>query len=708
MWLKLFFILVYFLVLFMLARLFETVLWYETGLFATQLVDPVTLSYRRLKTILECRGLGYSGLPEKKDVSDLVEKSGELMQGELYSAIRREEEQTNVGEPGSTSFSGEMHFYELVEDTKDGIWLIQVIAHDREALLSKSSWSKMVQKVSHFGIRTGTFNCSSDYRSCMKRGWQRSTLIMSVPQTSASKGNVMMKEYDGQHFETEHIFRWMTSHVAQRIKTLRQPSHLAVEWCPDQNHPVKMFLFAHLSQPPAFFSSLSVKFTGRIEFIFVDIRQWNNYSTLLAIGVKNSPAYILMMPEGIYQYGNSTGEFLSLAAMDTFLRSVQPEVNDLFVLSLLMVNLLSWMELFITQGATVKRFVVLIRTLGTYNSLLLVSWLPVLALLQLPCLDGFYPYSLKLLRYIDTTSLASLIRADWIFYSSHPALFLSTYLVHGLLVDYVEKKRCPSVSEGESSTNVEWLTSLWDWFASCLLHPMVSFQQVPVDQLSDWDDPNFLVQRMAFPELWLPPLVNADYIKALPTWSFNSIHQQSRKELSAEETDSVTVWEEQEFIPIDDVRQINISEEGGSSKCPNSLPNQMSRNSDENHSLNNLQNDQISNLTSTCQCGCDCNFTCCREGPSGSIGHEDGPGTVLCPPQCDWSVWPPGTIHCLECVVCLENFSCKELLMHLPCGHAFHQQCIVVWLMGSRHCCPVCRWPSYKKKPPTQTALAED
>ena len=52
--------------------------------------------------------------------------TGELMQGELYSAIKREEEQTDVGEPGSTSFSGEMHFYELVEDTKDGIWLVQV------------------------------------------------------------------------------------------------------------------------------------------------------------------------------------------------------------------------------------------------------------------------------------------------------------------------------------------------------------------------------------------------------------------------------------------------------------------------------------------------------------------------------------------------------------------------------------------------------
>ncbi|KAK0154245.1 E3 ubiquitin-protein ligase RNF103 [Merluccius polli] len=714
MWLKLFFILVYFLVLFTLARLLETVVWYETGLFATQLVDPVTLSYRKLKTILECRGLGYSGIAEKKDVSDLVEKSGELMQGELYSAIKREEEQTEGGEPGSTFFSGEMHFYELVEDTKDGIWLVQVIAHDREALLSKSNWSKMVQKVSHFGIRTGTFNCSNDYRSCEKRGWQRSTLIMSVPQTSASKGKVMMKEYDGQHFETEHIFRWMTSHVAQRIKTLRQPSQLAEDWCPDQDHPVKMFLFAHLSQPPAFFSSLSVKFTGRIEFIFVDIRQWTNYSTLLEIGVKNSPAYILMMPEGIYQYGNSTGEFLSLAAMDTFLRSVQPEVNDLFVLSLVLVNLLSWMDLFITQGATVKRFVVLIRTLGTYNSLLLVSWLPVLALLQLPYLQSFYAYSLKLLRYIDTTSLASLIRADWIFYTSHPALFLSTYLAHGLLVDYVEKKRCPPMSEGESSTNLEWLTSLWDWYISCLLHPIVSLQQIPVDQ-SDWDDPNFLLQRMAFPDLWLHPLVNVDYIKALPTWNFSAINQQSRKESLAERTDSVKDDEKQGFIPKDHVRQINISEEGEFSKSPNVLPNQNV--SSKNNFVIQNPNNQIMNINNTCRCGCDANLTiacCCQEdGPSGSTagGHQDGlDRKLLCPPyqQCDWSVWPRGTIHCLECVVCLENFSCEELLMSLPCGHAFHQQCIVVWLVGSRHCCPVCRWASYKNKPLIQTGPSQN
>ncbi|KAJ0050140.1 hypothetical protein NL108_012229, partial [Boleophthalmus pectinirostris] len=299
----------------------------------------------------------------------------DLSQGELYSTIKKEKEHPE-GDGGTTHFSGELHFYELVEDTKDGIWLVQVVAQGREALLSQYSWRKMVKKVSQFGIRTGIFNCSSDHRSCMRRGWHQSTLIMSVPQTSASKGKVMLKEYRGQYTDTENLSHWVTGQVAQQIHTLHCSEQLLQEWYSD--HTVKMFLFAHLPQPPAFFSSLSVRFTGRIKFIFVNICRWKNHSSLVEIGVTRSPAYVLKMPEGMYWYGKSPGEFLSVSAMDTFLRSVQPEVNDVFVLSLLLINLLAWMDLFITQGATVKRFVVLIRTLGTYNSILLVSWLPVL------------------------------------------------------------------------------------------------------------------------------------------------------------------------------------------------------------------------------------------------------------------------------------------------------------------------------------------
>ncbi|XP_060025916.1 E3 ubiquitin-protein ligase RNF103 isoform X5 [Lagenorhynchus albirostris] len=177
MWLKLFFLLLYFLVLFVLARFFEAIVWYETGIFATQLVDPVALSFKKLKTILECRGLGYSGLPEKKDVRELVEKSGDLMEGELYSALKEEEASESVS---STNFSGEMHFYELVEDTKDGIWLVQVIANDRSPLVGKIHWEKMVKKVSRFGIRTGTFNCSSDPRNTTVPGFGVCSFKMSL------------------------------------------------------------------------------------------------------------------------------------------------------------------------------------------------------------------------------------------------------------------------------------------------------------------------------------------------------------------------------------------------------------------------------------------------------------------------------------------------------------------------------------------------
>ncbi|XP_059635250.1 probable E3 ubiquitin-protein ligase RHY1A isoform X2 [Cornus florida] len=43
-----------------------------------------------------------------------------------------------------------------------------------------------------------------------------------------------------------------------------------------------------------------------------------------------------------------------------------------------------------------------------------------------------------------------------------------------------------------------------------------------------------------------------------------------------------------------------------------------------------------------------------------------------------------------ECVVCLEQFRAGETLLHLPCAHRFHSQCLVPWLQNNAHC-PCCR-----------------
>ncbi|XP_075004556.1 E3 ubiquitin-protein ligase RNF103 isoform X2 [Calonectris borealis] len=576
MWVKLCCLLLYFLALFVLARVFEAVAWYESGFLATQLVDPVALSFRKLRTILECRGLGHSGLPEKKDVRELVEKSGDLMEGELYSALKEEEASESVS---STNFSGEMHFYELVEDTKDGIWLVQVVANDRSPLVGKVHWEKMVKKVSRFGIRTGTFNCSSDPRYCRRRGWLKSTLIMSVPQTSTSKGKVMLKEYSGRKIEVEHIFKWITAHAASRIKTIYNSEHLKEEWNKSDQYRVKIYLFANLDQPPAFFSALSVKFTGRVEFIFVNVENWDNKSYMAEIGIYKTPSYILRTPEGIYRYSN-------------------------------------------------------------------------------------------------TTTLASWVRADWMFYSSHPALFLSTYLGHGLLIDYFEKKRRRNNNTDEvNANNLEWLSSLWDWYTSYLFHPIASFQHFPFD--SDWDeDPDLFLERLAFPDLWLHPLIPTDYIKNLPMWRFKCLGVHSDEEMletfqdseSDSDSENKEVFSSEKEVSEDDELNTFPKRSEGEPRCG----------------------------AETCSCA----NKYCHHEPCERKARSYGSYSTAGDMEPDWSAWPSEMLHCTECVVCLENFANGCLLVGLPCGHVFHQNCIVMWLAGGRHCCPVCRWASYKKKQP--------
>lgn len=256
-------------------------------------------------------------------------------------------------------------------------------------------------------------------------------------------------------------------------------------------------------------------------------------------------------------------------------------------------------------------------------------------------------------------------------------------------MDYFEKKRrCGTRNQEDSTTNLEWLASLWDWYTSYLLHPIASLQQFPSDH-SDWeDDPDLLFERLAFPDLWLRPLVNVDYIKLLPTWRLKAVSHH-KESVSGE-------MESQELLDY----------------CPAGLSRYSQHSTGHQRELcNQDSNTDVSlssdyNPISTCPCvyTADVSAVCChRNTGATSVDEllEDSPVTtqgIYSSQQYDWSQWPTDMLLCSECVVCLENFLCEELLMGLPCGHAFHQQCIVVWLAAGRHCCPVCRWPSYKKK----------
>lgn len=76
MWLKLCLLLIYITVLFLLARILETVTWYETGSLSRRLLDPMALSVAKLKALLEQRGVSYDTVVEKSELCQLVDGSG--------------------------------------------------------------------------------------------------------------------------------------------------------------------------------------------------------------------------------------------------------------------------------------------------------------------------------------------------------------------------------------------------------------------------------------------------------------------------------------------------------------------------------------------------------------------------------------------------------------------------------------------------------
>ncbi|RZS28735.1 hypothetical protein BHM03_00062374 [Ensete ventricosum] len=43
-----------------------------------------------------------------------------------------------------------------------------------------------------------------------------------------------------------------------------------------------------------------------------------------------------------------------------------------------------------------------------------------------------------------------------------------------------------------------------------------------------------------------------------------------------------------------------------------------------------------------------------------------------------------------DCAVCLEEFETGDILVHLPCDHRFHWDCVLPWLESSSRC-PCCR-----------------
>ena len=611
----------YFFLVFLVARIFEiSSTWLKAGCLATQLLNPFALSVRKLKSILEQRGVSYSGLVEKKELVELVEACGAVTEAESCSIVAETRADDNK-ESDDLKFTSASHFFEEVEDTKAGTWLVDVIPEGWSSLLRRKQWLSLKRKIARFGIRMGTFTCENDPRLCIKHGWNKPSLVISMPQGNQPKGNVILKTYDSKP-SVDRIFRWINRELSSKIVILNTVEEFTDTFEPNmKQNPVYVVSFSTLQEPPMYLGSLSVQFTGRVRFGHVRISNWKTERDILKkYNIDNFPSLMIFTTEGNLRYGQRNGEWIKYHRLELFLRTIHPEANDIFTTVLILVNMSCFIELFLMNGGILKRIVHLIWLLTFYNTSLIILCLPVVTLFQFPCLSPVLKSALECCRYIMTSDTAAVMRDYTVFGLQHKELIFGGYIAYCMLLRWIRLKFNDHFGL-EDENNV---MSIREWFSQDLqyltnvVQIFPSLRQPNIDYSASGLEDGFelLIRRLAVPELWLRPLIPTDFVNNLPVWKFCC-------------------------------SQVNQGIDNKQRHCV------------KQHQKNNR---------------------CCQESSK-----------------------PSGMLVDHECSICLEDFRSGCLLLGLPCGHCYHQQCIEAWLCGGNstghYCCPVCRWPAYKQKP---------
>lgn len=739
---------IYLAVLFVLSRILEAVSYYEGGYLASRFLDPVSLSVRKLKAILDQRGVSYTGVVERYELTDLVQKSGDVLEDELDTAVLSVTEEENavtaMSEVVSTNFTCGMHFYEEVEDTKDSVWVVQVVRDRGRIFVPHRDWKTFVKKVSRFGVRTGIFDCSFDQSLCDKKNWSKPQLVLAMPQGYRAKDHVIIKSYTGSS-QPQAVFDWVNANLASRISDISDPDELMQEWYQfrptrRKQENVRIILFSPMAIPPMFFSVLSVKFTGRVKFGKVRIDESipdGGREILNRTNITKVPTYQVLTPEETKTFGRAAGEFLSYQSMGLLLRTLHPEVNDIFLLSLIIINLACSLEFFVCRGGVLKRLGRALWSIVKWNFLLILLWLPILGLFQLPYVGTVFDYALMALRYIGTTHFASSIRADWLWYTSIGGwlFFVATFISYALVIAWlhiVYRQPLPSTADSTLLTDGQGLAGLWNmqWesYLNTVFQPAARPRAVwpPVYHHANGDsysaaevNMELFIQRLAVPNLWLQPVISSQYVHNLPVWKYSGPCRpdsdvgsddggEPQTGISSEElsesacgggpdpstTESPSVWPRFGQRPLMFVCE----------RC-RALQSSVGRpmRSEQELERERLESESACAkylMDGNYKCMCGNSETSCSTDPNSNghcqSSHNKDHGSKSDEGGCGM---PPGIIPTTDCSICLESYRYAAVLCGLPCGHAFHQQCIMGWLGRDNHCCPICRWPAYKAKP---------
>lgn len=524
-------------------------------------------------------------------------------------------------------------------------------------------------------------------RLCKRKGWNSSRLLLALPRGHRAKEDVVLFNYL-QSSSAETVLQWVRNHLSSRVKKINSTEEL-MKWMQfssdSQSSVIKVVFFSILNSCPMFLSSLAIKFNGRVKFAIVDVNKSNYKKTLNHV---HFPAYLILSPEKTFNYGTHRGECFNFKSMELFLKTFVPEMNDVFLWSLLLVNALASFELFFMYSHFWKHFLLYTVCVIKYNCFLFLLWLLILALNRFPFMSTCTNALLKCLRLISGTYIASIIRSDYKSFYSYTFL-LASFVVYASIAGFILRK-CEWIQEDSSVSPNLWFLPLDGIIATYFFRPISTLTRPSTSQELDLEEGmELLIERLAVPNLWLQPMISMDYIKDLQVWKYQGWCEADDVD---ENRSDVLCSSDDESANINTIKQVVQSIVPNS---PTSVDNLSSSDSTFSVCTNvSSQSKSTKNISRT------------EEIPVNSSSSVL-PSTAFCSTKIsetksyevpDTERAPKGMLEFRECSICLESYKYGEYLCGLPCGHNFHMNCIMMWITRDNHCCPICRWPSYKPK----------
>jgi E3 ubiquitin-protein ligase RNF103 len=703
-------------------------------------LNTLGLSVKQLKRLLDNRGIAYDGIVEKKELIDLVDTSGGVSEEELVDSeedINNNEDiiDDNINTNNNNNnkietnglynenevksdyrFSCGTHFYEEVEDTKDSAWIVNVMPINGINLIDNKLWKQIVNKCNRFGIRTAIFDCALDPYLCQRKGWISSRLVLALPREGIKmKEDVLLMTYlIGQYTKLQQIIDWIHKQLATRVISIQSIEDLHQNWLQSQKdsintiNDIKLVFISSLATPPLILSALAIKFSGRIKFGLFRVDSKKKKSLIAKLD-KRIPSYIIVLSDRHYIYGLKAGENIKYRSMELLLRTLKPEMNDLFLLSLLLTNISVGLYFFWMKCSKLwKHIIYWFMHFVKYNCILFLIWLIILTLYKFPLMEHLCTYGYYVCQYLATTRIATLIRYDLQHYYKIQFL-LFAFISHGLLLGLIRRKLISSSTDDNDDHLVfrDWTPWESTLLSYILFRPitMTSFRSMAntsID-LNLEEGMELLIERLAVPNLWLQPeLISTDYIKDLPVWSHqNDKCDQKDSELSESDDSSVTLESNNEMRTHSESETCTYTK----SKLENAKTSQSINSSHigsdhfdkecSSSSRTKIRPNSKVKLTSNGDKFEDRRQQKCQLNNNQKNSNE----TEGSDENSNKNRIPDGMMTCSECAICLEVYRKTQNICGLPCGHNYHQNCIMLWLYRDNHCCPTCRWPTYKQRP---------